>query len=49
MIETPDFREWVGDEVRLRRAGLGCGRLEDVYFDADAGELGPRLLDGRIP
>lgn len=37
MVETPDFREWIGDEVRSS-SGEKVGNLVDVYFEADSGE-----------
>lgn len=37
MVETPDFREWVRDEVRCS-SGERVGTLEDVYYEADSGE-----------
>ncbi|MGH7921457.1 MAG: PRC-barrel domain-containing protein [Candidatus Dormibacteraceae bacterium] len=37
MVETPDFREWIGDDVRSS-GGDKIGNLEDVYYDADTGE-----------
>ncbi|MFZ0214901.1 MAG: PRC-barrel domain-containing protein [Candidatus Dormiibacterota bacterium] len=36
MSETPDYREWQGEEVRAA-SGDKIGSLEDVYFESETG------------